>query len=202
MRRLLVLLLVALNPIGLATAYADSDGYYCIGRGYFAYQFGMNVQQNPPRVSVLRTNISGDRSTPMELTLPPFQVHAMRCGEGWIDVVAFTQVYRVTLDANANPVRYETRSLVDGSRGLSEFPLTPNLALLSRAAGTLTPERVVLGETSRGTSYVLVITVSLLPPPERCRTSITTRIVEVDMEGRELGTRPIFQGQGTRECGN
>ena len=202
MRRLVALLLATFSPIGLATAHADSEGYYCIGQGYFAYQFGMDAQRNPPRVSVLRTSTSGDTSKPMELTLPPFQVHAMRCGDGWIDVAAFTQVYRITLDANDNPVRYETRPLAGGSQGLSEFLSTPNLALLSRAARTLTPERVVLGETARGTSYVLITTASLLPPPERCRTSITTRIVEVDRVGREFGARPIFQGQGTRECGD
>jgi len=200
-RILCLMLLVALSPIGLATAHADSDGYYCIGRGYFAYQFGMDTRSNPPRVSFVRTNLSGNIPKPMELKLPPFQVHAMRCGEGWVDVAAFTEVYRIILDTNAKPIRYETRPLSGGSKGLSEFPSTPNLATLSRAAGTLKPERVVLGETNRGTSHLLIITASILSPAQRCRTSVTTRIVEIDKAGKELRAREIFHGQGTRECG-
>lgn len=201
MKILGLLLCVSLSPIGLATARADSDGYYCIGQGYLAYQFGMDTRSNPPRVSIIRTRMSGNIPKPAELRLPPFQVHAMRCGVGWVDVAAFTEVYRVILDVNDSPVRYERRPLTGGSIGLSEFPPTPNLATLSRAAGTLKPERVVLGETNRGTNYILMTTASILPPPQRCRTSIMTRIVETDRAGKELRARTIFQGQGTRECG-
>jgi hypothetical protein len=197
----LLLLLIALGPIGLADAYADSDGYYCIGHGYVAYQFGMDTPSNPPRVSIVRTTTSGGIPKPLELALPPLQVHAMRCGEGWVDVAAFTMVHRIILDVNGRPVRYETRRLPGGSRGLSEFPFTPNLARLSRAAANLEAEQVVLGETDRGSRYLLVITAKVVPPAARCRTSITTRIVETDRNGKELRARVIFQGEGTRECG-
>lgn len=30
---------LVLISFGVGTAYADSDGYYCIGRGYLAYQW-------------------------------------------------------------------------------------------------------------------------------------------------------------------
>jgi hypothetical protein len=109
-------------------------------------------------------------------------------------------VYRIILDTKGKPIRYEMRPLADGSSWLSDFPSTPNLATLSRAAATLTPERVVRGETSRGTRYVLMMTAAIVPPPQRCRTSITTRNVEMDGAGKELRGRTIFQGQGTREC--
>lgn len=201
MRVPVLLLLIALSPIGLANAYADSDGYYCIGHGYIAYQFGMDTPGNPPRVSIIRTATSGEIPRPLELRLPPFQVHAMRCGEGWVDVASFTMVYRIILDRNGRPVRYETRPLPGGSSGLSEFPRTPNLATLSRAAATLEAERVVLGETDRGRSYVLVITAAIIPPAKQCRTAITTRIVEMDRNGKELRGRVIFEGEGGRECG-
>lgn len=198
--RLLIVIIAMLSPIGLASAYADSDGYYCIGKGYLAYQFGMDSQSNPPQVSVIRTTGAGDIPSPLVLKLPAFQVHAMRCGDGWVDVAAFTEVYRIILDASHKPVRYERRPLAGGSAGLSEFPLTPNLGTLSRAARTLKPERVVLGDTPRDTSYVLSITATPVPT-QRCRTSITTRIVEIDRADRELRARVIFKGQGTRECG-
>ena len=41
MRIALLVALLTIGPAGAGVAYADSDGYYCIGRGYLAYQFGM-----------------------------------------------------------------------------------------------------------------------------------------------------------------
>src|SRR5437762_7688068 len=41
MKLLGAIVLLILSPLGVGTAYADSDGYYCVGRGYLAYQFGL-----------------------------------------------------------------------------------------------------------------------------------------------------------------
>lgn len=52
----------------------------------------------------------------------------------------------------------------------------------------------------RGGQYLLEMTGQLIPL-ERCRTALTTRIVETDRNGHEIRERIIFQGRARRECG-
>jgi hypothetical protein len=61
--------LLVLIPLGAGTAYADSDGYYCIGRGYLAYQFGFAAPPTRPhRLSV----ILDENSRPVGYEVRPF----------------------------------------------------------------------------------------------------------------------------------
>src|SRR5687767_15632826 len=116
MKTFLLAVVTLLGPGGVGMAYADSDGYYCTGRGYLAYQFGMAPSSvvTPHRLYVLRIGTSGGIAEPAELELPAFQVHGLRCGDGWIDVASFTATYRVTFDGQARPIRYEVRPFAPG----------------------------------------------------------------------------------------
>lgn len=193
--------LLSLGPAGLGVAYADSDGYYCVGRGYLAYQFGMApLPVAPHHLYVLRIGTTNGIAEPVAIELPQFQVHGLQCGAGWIDVAAFTAIYHVTLDRTARPTRYEVRPLAEGQRIPPEFFPQLNLGTLSRAGQDLKPPRVSLGMKEDGGQYFLEMTGQLIPS-ERCRTALTTRIVETDRNGREIRERIIFQGRGTRDCG-
>ena len=107
-----LLALIVLGAAGPGVAYADSDGYYCVGRSYLAYQFGVApLPVAPHRLSVIRTRGPAGIPRPAMLELPQFQVHGMRCGEGWIDVAAFTAIYHVILDESDRPVGDEAIEL-------------------------------------------------------------------------------------------
>ena len=55
MKLVAAIVLLVIGHLGLGTAYADSDGYYCIGRGYLAYQFGLAAPPTRPhRLTVIR----------------------------------------------------------------------------------------------------------------------------------------------------
>jgi hypothetical protein len=193
--------LLILGPAGLGVAYADSDGYYCVGRGYLAYQFGMAPQPVAPhRLYVLRVGTSSGIPEPVAIELPQFQVHGLHCGEGWVDVAAFTAIYRVTLDETAKPTRYAVRPLAEGQKTPPDFGPQRNLGMFSRGAEDPKPARVSLGMKTDGGQYFLEMTGHVIPS-ERCRTALTTRVVETDRNGREIRERPIFQGSGRRECG-
>jgi len=201
MRILLFAGLLTLGPAGLGIACADSDGYYCIGRGYLAYQFGMApLPVAPHHLYVLRVGTTTGIAEPEAFELPQFQVHGLRCGEGWIDVAAFTAIYRVTLDETARPTGFEVRPFADGQKIPRDFFPQLNLGMLSRAGQDLTLQRVSLGVKEGGGQFLLEMT-ALLIPSDRCRTALTTRIVETDVSGSEIRERVIFQGRGTRACG-
>ena len=193
MKRLLLALLVAATP---ATAYADSDGYYCIGPGYFAFQLGMDTPANPVRVSVVRT---GDME-PISIRLAPFQVHGMVCGERAVQLLGWDNAYQVILDASQRPVRFTTTPLVKPGARPPEFEpdQSGNLGAVSAPARTLKPQKVALGADSRRYTYWLEI----VPRPiKQCEVEITSRLVERDLRGREKRVLRIFHDRAPRECG-
>ena len=198
------IVLLVLSPLGVGTAYADSDGYYCIGRGYLAYQFGFAAPSTRPhRLSVVRFLGTSGIQPPAVLDLPQFQVHGMQCGEGWIDVASFTAIYRVTLDESDRPVRYAVQAFPDGQKIPQEFILSQvqNLGAESGGRAYLKPVRVRLTAKERGGAYLLEIIARAIPPLEKCELRITSRLVETNRGGREVNARVIFQGLGHRECG-
>jgi hypothetical protein len=199
MKIFFLLLFVILGPVG--AVYADSDGYYCVGRGYLAYQFGMaSLSVAPHRLYVLRIGTTAGIAEPAPLELPQFQVHGLRCGEGWIDVASFTAIYHVTLDANSQPSRYDVRPFGEGQKVPPELRPQGNLGMLSPAIRNGKSERVSLGMKQDGGQFVLEMTGQPIPN-EQCLMALTTRIVETDRNGREIRERIIYQGRGRQECG-
>jgi len=200
--RLVALVALALALPGLA--YADSDGYYCTGRGYLAYQFGMAPMPIAPhRVHVISIRGPQGIPEPSTLELPQFQVHGMLCGDGWIDIASFTTLYRITLDGNQQPVRYEVRGSLEGQAIPQPFILSQfqNLGALGGARAYSKPIRTSLAKKALGGEYVLEIIAKAIEPVKACEVSVTSRIVETDGGGQEVSARIIFQGRSHRECG-
>ena len=196
--------LVVLGACVPGVAYADSDGYYCAGRGYLAYQFGMAPKPVAPhRLYVISIRGPQGIPEPAVLELPQFQVHGMLCGEGWIDVASFTAVYRVTLDKNDRPERYELRGSLEGQPIPQPFIMSQyqNLGSFVGGRAYLKPIRTSLGGKPLGGEYILEVAATAIEPVKQCEVSITSRIVETDRAGREISQRIIFQGRGHRECG-
>lgn len=197
----LSLVLALLHP---AAAYADSDGYYCTGPGYLAYQFGMAP---PPvrehRLYVLRTVGVQGIPEPVVLTLPQFQVHGLLCGESWIEVASFTDVYRITLDANKRPLRYDVVRSLRGQPIPKEFIASQlqNLGPRSGGRARLKPVRTSLGRSASGREYFLEIVAKTPEPPRPCEVIVTSRVIETDARGRAIAERMIFQGPAALECG-
>jgi hypothetical protein len=204
MKLLSATMFLVLSSFGAGTVYADSDGYYCVGRGYLAYQFGFAAPSHRPhRLSVVRFSGTSGIQSPAVLDLPEFQVHGMQCGEAWIDVAAFAGIYHVTLDESSRPVRYEVQPFPDGQKIPQVFVVSQlqNLGAESGGRAYVKPVRVRLSATERRGEYVLEITAKAIPPLKKCELAVTSRIVETDRDGREVGARIIYQGRGYRECG-
>lgn len=199
-----ILLLVGaalLGPVGVGVAYADSDGYYCVGPGYLAYQFGMApLPVTPHRLHVLSLGTAPGIPEPATLELPQFQVHGLRCGDGWIEVASFTAIYRVTLDDSIRPIRYDVRPFATGQKVPPEFYPQRNLGMLSPARAHGKFERVSLGGRDGG-GHVFLEMAGYDVPNERCRVELKTRVVETDRNGREIRDRVIYQAREHRECG-
>src|SRR5437667_7977882 len=111
-RSLIVLML--LGGFGVGTAYADSDGYYCAGREYVAYQFGFAAPPiGPHRLYVVRFGGTSGIEAAAVLDLPQFQVHGILCGERTVEIAAYDAIYSVRLDAAMRPSVYDPTPLPD-----------------------------------------------------------------------------------------
>jgi hypothetical protein len=182
-------------------ARADSDGYYCAGPGYLAYQFGLAA---PPvgqhRLYVVRIGGDSGIAEPDVLELKQFQVHGMRCDARSIELLAFDAVHIVELDAR-RPARYVTKP--DPRRAGTVPPewvnQSQNLGGWSRPVGTLETERVLLERDARGSTYFL----EMMPMRiERCTLDVRSRVVQVDASGREVNARLLSEVKAFRDCGN
>jgi len=193
MTKVLIVLLVIL---ALPTfAYADSEGYYCLGRDYLAYQFGMDVSNRPVRLFVVPVG----SVEPASLQLVPFQVHGMQCTDRVVELLGWTALYTVQLDTSRRPASYQTVQLSKpGERPRRFAALIGNLAHLSPAVGSLKPEQVRIGTDNRGDTYSLEMTPRSV---NRCTVELTSRIVERDAQGRQSRARVAFQAEIPRGCG-
>jgi hypothetical protein len=201
--RLKVLLfatLGVLGPLDVGLARADSDGYYCVGDGYIAYQFGMNVPNNPPRLYVITLNGTRGIPKPATLAFPPFQVQGMRCGSRSIDVGAYDKMYVVSLDERRRPRRYSERPLA--SVEPIPFQTYGSLSMLMPARADMQRRRIRLGATSDGGEYALEMSATLVRPPNRCEAAATSRLVRTNRTGRAVAALTIFAGRIHRECGD
>ena len=147
-----------------SSAWADSDGYYCIGPDYVAYQFGLaQPPVAPHRVYVVRLGDEQGIADAGVLQIPQFQVGGMRCGETAIQIEALDALYTVRLDASRGPVRCE----IAGGKSVQ---ITNGCAvtsrdwedLVSQIKGFGIDERRLL-KTASGHEFMLQIVATSMP---------------------------------------
>ncbi len=86
------------------SARADSDGYFCGGPGYLAYQFsGLSIPGQDHTLFVLELDPERGISAPRQFALEPFQVHGMRCLDDAVDLLAWDRIYRIDLAPQDHP---------------------------------------------------------------------------------------------------
>jgi hypothetical protein len=91
------------------SARADSDGYYCHGPGYIAWETRFSAPDSGHVLHVVRYSRATGIQLSQRVVLPDFQVHGMVCDGSAVVVVGWTARYRVDLTASTLPVvRTET----------------------------------------------------------------------------------------------
>jgi hypothetical protein len=185
-------------------ARADSDGYFCVGRDYLAYQFGLAAPPVTPHwLYVVRLTQGGLSADTVRIALPQFQVRGMRCDAAMVTVFAYDAEYRVTLDDSHRPV-----SVTKGPIS-SAVPRPPaalgngNLARLGYSFSFRDWGKTIrrpLGQQPGGNQFVL----EFVPDPmkaEECQTQVTTHILLLDPSGAVIAKRQVFRGIALRACG-
>ena len=81
-------------------AHADSDGYYCLGPGFVAYEMSFSGASPGHWLHIVRVSASKGIVRLPPIALPGFQVHGMTCRENSVDLDGWTSRHSVTLDSN------------------------------------------------------------------------------------------------------
>jgi hypothetical protein len=100
-RRIVAVLgLAALIP---GVAVADSDGYFCIGKGFVAYEMRSATARAGHFLHIVRVAHSTGITRLPPVALEDFQVHGMTCRDDGVDLHGWTTRYTVDI-ASAKPV--------------------------------------------------------------------------------------------------
>lgn len=204
MRQLIGLSVVAmLASLGAATsAHADSDGYYCVGPNYLAYQLSLRPETTGHFLYVVSLKDSAAIGQPSKIPLPQVQVHGMRCNAASVQVLGWDSLYTVNLSGPKPTVVAEVAPWAQpgASRQQPAGYAQLNLGAWSRAAKDGRTETVAVSVQS--TSYRFFLSIDVRATPGTCRSRVVTNLVQVDGTSRVVATLKLFDGEAARECGN
>ncbi len=202
MRQLVALSSVmVLTFVGARPAHADSDGYYCIGPNYLAYQLSLGPKSPGHFLYVVSLPDSASLRPPTKVQLPRFQVHGMRCSASSVQLLGWDSLYTVKLNSSRPSVVTQVAPWT--KQGTSRQP-PPDYAQLNLggwnpAAKAGRPDTIALRVQSTASRFLLVIDVRATEQP--CAYKVVTRLLQLDAASHVVATLKLFDGDALRECG-
>lgn len=187
-----------------AAALADSDGYYCVGPDYLAYQFGLGALPIAShRLSIVRLTSAGILADTVRFDLPQFQVHGMICDARTIRIAAYDAIYTVQLDEARRPTSFTKSAAIGSAVPIEMVRAQRNLAGLGysfdyRDWGKTVRRALLTGPDAH--AFVLEFVPDSVKPTH-CTTQVTTTVLELDATGRVLRSRRVFRGPAYKACG-
>lgn len=189
-------------------AYAQSDGTYCVGPAYLAYERARPPAYDslhgaiPPlhTLHVLRVDTSGAIATHLRINLPFFTVHGMQCLPAHVRVLGWDSLYTITV-AGAAPYSVTTDVAPWAGQGssrpaLPEYPdstlwhgWNPAAVVTVLLPLTANRHRLALSITGRETSQ------------QMCRYRVTTRLVLVGATQPPRDSPVLYNEVLPGECG-
>lgn len=190
---------LTLASLGLpARAQADSDGYFCVGPNYLAYEFSFSLRSSAHHLYVVRLGGSAIEH-PAVIPLPSFQVHGMRCRPQEVQLLGWDALYTASLTPSTQPALRGSAPWQPAGTVPPDF--TPaNLGAWSNAVRVGHADTVRLALASHAATYILAIEVHS-DPKNACRYHVRSKVLHLDSRGRPTQGRTIFEGAAHRECG-
>lgn len=195
MRTLLFTSVLILGGLGSQPAYADSDGYYCVGPGYLSVEFR---SFNTPGLSgshVLRIiRFGGERGIyeAGEVVIEDFQPHVMTCGANRVQISGYDrEPVTYTIDVRDTP-RVLHYARLPGQQ--LDSPPQP----LKNLGQWASPGTIRLPSSDAQHTYQLVMTAE---PPEGQQPEggilhrSRTELQQLDREGRLVARLVLYEDE-------
>jgi hypothetical protein len=169
-----------------STAFADSDGQYCVGPGYIAWETRFDERGKGHELHVVRVTAARGIERLAPIALDDFQVHGMTCGADTVDLHAWTARYSVQITDLARTSVSRSEAAYDASEASNE-----NLGHWAR------PGIIVLESDGREGEFLLVINRTSRPVEggiERYTFTSIVRRSAPDAGGSIVQSLEIFRG--------
>jgi hypothetical protein len=96
--------LLMVLTLGVPTATpAETDGYYCVGRDYLAYQLNQPTDSSKQTLILLRLDGQQGGTETRRFEIEAFPVFGMRCLTDAVDLLAGDRIHRITLTNRETP---------------------------------------------------------------------------------------------------
>ena len=188
--KFLIFAIVALHSVN---ATADSDGYFCVGPQYFAYQLNRPGLEDAHKLFVIpldgRTGTFGISDT----ILPDFQVHSFRCHDRHIEIIGWDSIHHIRwADSTASRLMVTSASKDAGPTKIAESELPrsffygPNIELSMRVENS-------------GATYVVQTSRKEIPQIE-CMNLVTIRLWKYDYDVL-VDEKVLVSKEVPQECG-
>jgi hypothetical protein len=174
------------QPAGLS---ADSDGYYCSGPGYLAFQLRSWSTAGPHLLKVIRFG-DGEIREAGQVELPDFQPHAIRCEAERVRIVGWALHYvEYSIDVSGEPRIVE--AIEDHDLAFSPDLFTEEMTNLGDWA---VPGSTTLSTEDSHHEYRLVITRHSSPVPGGLEHHTRSVLVAQDESGSVVSELLVYEG--------
>lgn len=165
---------------------ADSDGYFCVGPTYLAYQFSFSDSIPGHNLFIIDLSDLRSQSTPQVVPLPDFQVHGMMCSDSIVQVLGWNSLYRIT-------VRSRDPAVVDSMSVTPPGSIPDAFERQGANLGSLRPisDRYALATNPLPNAYELRFGID---PPDGGESVGTTDLVRLDDNGEILWSYRLYRG--------
>jgi hypothetical protein len=175
-------------------ACADSDGYFCAGKGYLAYE--VNKHTPPPKtghsLQVVRFDSARGIYRAGAVELQNFQVHQMSCGEDRVDIAGWGKYFQKYAVAISGPDELHILNFTeDPARKFDpskEGPEPANFAFDKRDA-------ILLESSDAAHKYQLRLTRSEKSVQGGIRHSFRAELLQLDLNGAVLQRLLVYKSQ-------
>jgi hypothetical protein len=173
-------------PAGLK---ADSDGYFCTGPGYLAFQLRSWNTDGPHLLKVIRFG-DGEVREAGEVELPDFQPHAILCENDRVRLVGWQSHYvEYSIDVSGEPRVVET--IEDPER-----PYSPGIAdeEMTNLGDWAVPGSTTLSAEDSQHEYRLIITRHSSPVSGGLEHRTRSLLVAEDGSGAVVSELLVYEG--------
>jgi len=176
-----------------APAWCDSDGYFCVGGDYLAFELSFSGKARAHQLHLMRFHDPSRWTEALSIVLPDFQTHGLRCAAAVVSITGWEAIYDVSWRDADSALALVQRAKSPGPPEETKFPDS----LGSLVFGP--PQEVAL--PSRDPTYSYVLRVQRTPDPaDRCSVFVRSAIAQ-RVGGAVVREHELLSGRMPAECG-
>ena len=182
----------ALVAVGVSDAHADSDGYYCTGPGYIAYELrGWNWYTMGRHIVRVVKFSNGKVAWAGDVVVRDFQPHLMKCDANRVTIGGYDRGWlEYEIDVMAQPSITAERAAPNRQFKQGEHPPLANLGNWSRSSTV-----PLVADPTDQAVYQLEILVTQDQANPRCRNRVSRLVLRGNAGQRVIQQFVLYEGR-------